>query len=194
MCGIGTRTMTDDPTPRIPPIESRDDLPAEEREHYDNIEESRGGVRGPFGVLLHSPEVAGRVGHLGAYLRFEGVLPGPARELAILTTARAFDCAFEWAAHVPIAREEGVREHAIETVADRAALEDVSEAEATVIRYGRELFDEHEVSDAAFDAAIDRFGLQGVTELTATMGYYGMIASVLNAFEVLPGDDGPELP
>jgi 4-carboxymuconolactone decarboxylase len=30
-----------------------------------------------------------------------------------------------------------------------------------------------------------------VTELTATMGYYAMLACVLNAFEVLPDEETP---
>jgi 4-carboxymuconolactone decarboxylase len=38
------------------------------------------------------------------------------------------------------------------------------------------------------------FGEKGVTELTATMGYYGMLACALNAFEVEPAPDAPRLP
>jgi len=41
----------------------------------------------PFTFLLHSPEVARRVAHLGAYLRFETNLSPVERELAICTTA-----------------------------------------------------------------------------------------------------------
>ena len=179
---------------RIPFITEREQLSEDQRHNYDSIVESRGGVRGPFGVLLNSPEVAGRVGHLGAYIRFEGELPGTVRELAILTAAREFDCAFEWAAHEPIARDEGVREEAIDAVAHRAPVDDLTETEALVVRYGRELFREHEVADATFRSAEDRFDERGVVELTATMGYYGMIACMLNAFEVMPSDDSPELP
>lgn len=176
-------------TSRIPFITSRDELPGHERHHHDSIEESRGGIRGPFGVLLNSPPVAGRVGHLGAYIRFESELSGAERELAIITTAREFDCAFEWAAHEPIAQEEGVREEAVEVVATQAPLNELTNMEATIIRYGRELFRNHEVSDAAFEAVKNQFGNKGATELTATMGYYSMIACVLNAFEVQPDID-----
>lgn len=186
--------MTAERTTRVPFVTDREQVPEGERHHYDGIEESRGGVRGPFGVLLNSPEVAGRIGHLGAYIRFEGELSGADRELAIITTAREFDCAFEWAAHEPLAREEGVRDAAIEAVADRAPVDGLTGAEATIVRYGRELFRDHGVTDATFEAAKDRFGVKGVTELTATMGYYSMMACVLNAFEVTPADDAPGLP
>lgn len=186
--------MTEEETTRVPLITSREQVPEDQRHNYDLIEETRGSVRGPFPPLLNSPEIAGRVGHLGTYIRYEGVLPGDVRELAIITTAREFDAAFEWAAHEPIAREEGVRDEAIEVVANRGSLDDLTEPEALIVRFGRELFREHEVSDATFDAAKDHFGVQGVTELTATMGFYSMIAAVLNTFEVLPGDDAPTLP
>lgn len=183
--------MTDET--RIPYITDREAVPAGERHHFDDIAESRGSVRGPFGVLMNSPELAGRVGHLGAYIRYEGELPGRVRELAILTTAREFDAAYEWAAHAPIAREEGVPETTIDAVANEAPADSLPEEDAAVVRYGRELLGDHTVSDDAFETVRERFGDGGVAELTATMGYYVLIACVLNAFEVLP-DDAPRLP
>lgn len=186
--------MTHEGTTRISFISDRSDVPEEHRHHFDSIKESRGGIRGPFGVLLNSPEAAGRIGHLGAYIRFESGLPGAERELAILTTAREFDCAFEWAAHVPIARDAGVREEAIETVANNGPIDHLSNSEAMIIRYGRELFREHAVTDDTFGAANEYYGESGVTDLTATMGYYSMIACVLNAFDVMPAPDAPSLP
>ena len=171
---------------RIPPIETREQLPESGREHFDAIAESRGDVRGPFGVLLHSPPLAGRVAHLGAYVRFEGELPDAAREVAILATAYEWDCAYEWAAHEPIAREAGVGENAIEAARGASLPSTIEESEATVVRFVRELLGDHEVSRATYQAAADRFGDRGVVELAATVGYYSMLACVLNALCVLP--------
>lgn len=181
-------------TTRVPYLTDREQISEDGHEAYDSIAESRGHVGGPFGVLLNSPEVADRVGHLGAYVRFESELADPVRELAILTTAREFDCAYEWAAHEPIARDAGVREAAIEAVADRESTDDLADEESLVVRYGRHLFGEYAVPDPLFEAAEERFGVGGVVELTATMGYYSMIACVLNAFEVIPEEGSPELP
>ena len=179
---------------RVQYITSREGVPKEHRHHYHAIAESRGGVRGPFSVLLNSPELAGRIGHLGAYVRFEGELPDADRELAILTTARAFDCAYEWAVHEPIAKDAGVPDRTIDIVADSGAVDDLDDGERVVVEYGRELFENHSVSDDTFDAAFDRFSESGVTELTGTMGYYAMLACALNAFAVSPEPDQPELP
>ncbi|MFB6301175.1 MAG: carboxymuconolactone decarboxylase family protein [Halobacteriales archaeon] len=176
---------------RIPLISQRADVPQDSRDHYDAIVDSRGGVRGPFRVLLHSPEVAGRIGYLGAYIRFEGELPDATRETAILTTARAWDCAFEWAAHAPIAEEAGVDADVIELIAEEADLPALGEPERTIVGYARELIETNRVADDTYETAVEQLGMTGTVELTATTGYYSMIACVLNAFEVVPDPGTP---
>lgn len=180
-----------DRSPRVPTISRREQLPADQRDQYDRIADSREAVSGPFPVLLNSPEIAGRVGHLGAYIRFESTLSGRERELAILSTAREFECAYEWVFHEPVARGEGVPSDAIDTVARRDSVDELAATDALVVRYARELLREHAVSDATYRRAEDHFGVRGITELTATIGYYGMLACVLNAFEVRPENPPP---
>lgn len=179
---------------RLTRITERSQVADEHGDIFDSITSSRGRVSGPFSVLLNSPEVAGRAAHLGAYIRFESTLSDEKRELAIITAAREFDCDYEWSAHAGLARDAGVRDEAIEVVANRSQVDRLSSEEATIINYGRELFQDHRVSDATFDAAKAMFGEQGVTELTATMGYYGMLACALNAFQVEPSPGAPRLP
>ena len=180
--------------PRITRITEREQVTADKRDLFDAIAESRGRVSGPFSVLLNSPEIAGRAAHLGAYIRFESTLTAAQRELAIITAAREFDCAYEWGAHEPMARDAGVRDAAIQVVANRGDLSELTDEEAMIVGYGRELLREHRVSDATFAAARTALGEQGVTELTATIGYYGMLACALNAFEVEPTEDMARLP
>jgi 4-carboxymuconolactone decarboxylase len=180
--------------PRLPEITVKDALPDDKHPIFDAIAASRGRVGYPFSLLLNSPEVAGRVAHLGTYLRFESALPAPDRELAIITAAREFDCAFEWSAHVRGAERAGVRQEAISAVANDGDLDALTADEALVVRYGRELFRKHRVSDETFESARARFGDQGITELTGLMGYYALLACCLNAFEVQPGPDAVPLP
>ena len=161
--------------------------------HFDAIKESRGEILGPFAVLLNSPELAGRTAELGAYVRFGSSLPDADREIAILTTARTFDCAYEWAMHQPIAVEAGVSEATLEAISEEQQTDHLNDTEAIAIEYGRELFEEHTISEDTFEAALDQYGESGVVELTATMGYYSMIACVLNAFNVYPEPDQPQL-
>jgi 4-carboxymuconolactone decarboxylase len=179
---------------RIAEITSREALPEEKRAIYDAIGDSRGAVRGPFALLLHSPEVAGRTAHLGTFLRFESSLTATDRELAIITAAREADCAYEWAAHVRLAREVGVPEAAIDAVANKKTLDGLAPDEALVVGYARELLRDHRVSQATFDKVRARYGDQTILELTATLGYYTMLACTLNAFEARPAADAPQLP
>lgn len=180
--------------PRVPEITSKDALPADKHAVFDAIAESRGRVGFPFSLLLNSPEAAGRVAHLGTFLRFESTLPAVERELAILTAAREADCEFEWAGHARLGLREGVRQEAIDIIANRRGLEGLTEQEALVIRYGRDLLRDNRVSDGLFKAAQARFDDQGIVELTVLYGYYRMIACALNAFEVKAPEGSPVLP
>ena len=179
---------------RVPAL-TRDDVPEDKRFIYDEIASSRKEVTGPFSLLLNSPEVARRVAHLGAYIRFESVLPPPVIEMIILTTAREWNCQFEWSYHEPEARRAGVRDEAISSIRDRKAPDGLNDDESVVVKYVLETLREHRVSDDTFKKALARFGAQGVTDMTATLGYYALLAGVLNAFEVdTASGAGPLLP
>lgn len=176
--------MSDDP--RVPPVTDRSQLAPDDREHFDSIATSRGGVRGPFGVLLNRPQLARAVGELGAVVRFQSGLPPALRELAILTTARLWDCAYIWAAHEPIAREVGVSEMAIEVVAAEESTAGLSAPSAAVVDFGCELLDDHDVTEETFRAVSAALDTGLITELTATVGYYSLLACVCQALRVVP--------
>lgn len=180
--------------PRIELIERREQLAPEHRAAWDAIGESRGKVAGPFAALLHSPEVAARAAHLGAYIRFESGLDGRERELAILTVARTFDCRYEWAAHVKEARRVGLGEEAIAAVRERRAPAGLTADEAQVVAYARQLLIDHRADAATFGALRERLGVERLVELTATVGYYAMLACTLNAFDVAPPPTDEQLP
>jgi 4-carboxymuconolactone decarboxylase len=178
---------------RVPLVDSRAGLTPGQQEVWDRIAKSRGRVAGPFGVLLHSPEIARRTADLGSYIRFESAL-GPAdRELAVLTAARAMDCAYEWGAHVPEAVKAGVRREAIEAIGERRAPAGLTPDEAQIVAYVTQLLGRHRVDEPTFAALRARLGLEALVELTATVGYYGMLACTLNAFDVTPDPGAPPL-
>jgi len=179
---------------RIPLVETKSDLPAEHHAVWDLITQSRGRVAGPFAALLQSPEVARRIAHLGEYIRFESALSPVHRELAVLATARAMDCQYEWAAHAPLARKAGARSEAMAAIGDRKAPAGLTEDEAGIVAYVTQLLRDRRVDDHTFAAARARFGVQALVELTATAGYYSMIACTLNAFAIEPEPGADLLP
>jgi len=170
---------------RIPGITDRNQLDEAAQPIFDEIVGSRGSVRGPFPMLLHSPEMARRVAHLGTYLRFEGVLDAYTREFAVLVTCATFNCEFEWAAHSPQAREVGVSEQSIQAVRDSKP-DGLSADDRLLYDLVKETLNDHRISDATFTRARARFSDSALMELVGTVGYYTLLACVLNGFEVKP--------
>jgi 4-carboxymuconolactone decarboxylase len=170
---------------------TRETLAAEGQAAWDHIASTRGGVSGPYQVLIQVPPLAARVADLGTYLRFEGLLPGAERELAILTTAREFGSRFEWVGHEAIARREGTRHEAIEVVRVEGPTDGLTERERLIVDLVRALHREHRIPDPLFAAAREALGQAQLVELVGLAGYYGMIALALVGFEVEPSGAGP---
>jgi 4-carboxymuconolactone decarboxylase len=181
---------------RLPLVSRVEDLPVAHRDVWTRIAQSRGSVVGPFAALLHSPVLAGRTADLGAYIRFESTLAPPDREIVILAVARLFDCAFEWAYHVPEARKAGVSAGTIAAIRERRPPGELDKDAALIVDYVRQLLADHRAEDATVAALRARLGVQGVVDLTATIGYYAMLACTLNAFEVRPeaGQEALDVP
>jgi 4-carboxymuconolactone decarboxylase len=168
---------------------------AEQKEAYDAIASGpRGGVRGPFAALLHNPTIANQVQQVGAALRYNGVLSGNLREIAILVTGRFWTAQYEWYAHAKIALEEGVGDNVVDAIAQRRRPSFTKSDEAAVYEFATELHEKQNVSDNTFEWAKEQLGEDGVVELTAICGYYGLVSMVLNTFQIpLPDGEAPPL-
>ena len=77
----------------------------------------------------------------------------------------------------------GTREEAIHAIDTGGPLDGLTEDEATIIRYGRELLESPRVSDEAYEAVRRRFGEKGLLEMTALMGVYLLNATILRAMD-----------
>src|SRR6266571_331244 len=124
------------------PLPQRDELGDFGQLVYDSLADRSGGslrgLRGPGGITLHSPGLARHSRPLNRYLRYESGLGGRVRELAILTTARACDSQFEWAAHEEEAMREGISAEIIDIIRHRRRTDGIDAADAIVIELGRE--------------------------------------------------------
>jgi len=58
----------------------------------------------------------------------------------------------------------------------------------------RQLAQKNAVGAALFDRLQGRHGVPWLVELTCLIGHYGIVASILNAFEVAPASDAEPLP
>ena len=124
-------------------------------------------MRGPYGVLLHSPDLAARVAHTGTYVRFELDITEAQREIIICATAREIRQQYEFSAHARLARQAGVSEDVVNAIATGKAPEGMSRhrgvAGHSTCRNWRS---NHRISDETFNAVCDHFGTQKTVEIT----------------------------
>jgi 4-carboxymuconolactone decarboxylase len=178
------------------PLPSAETLTPEQRRVYDAIASGpRGGVRGPFRALLHAPELTDKWQQLGELLRYRTSLSPRLSELAILVTARHWDCQYEWFAHEQHALKGGLPPAIIAAIKNGQRPKFDKTDDAAIYDYALELQTSRAVGAETYKRALDAFGPTGVVELTALLGYYTMVAMTLNAHEIpLPPDTPPPLP
>ena len=168
---------------RLTSITDKSQVAAKDQPIVDSIVASRGALQGPFTMFLHSPELAGRLAHLGAYVRFEGSLDMRVRVLAAMTVARELEAVYVWGAQTGGARRLGVPETTISAIREYHS-RGVPAEDAQIIDFTRQLMRKHRVDEATVKALIGRFGNDGFIQLTGAIGYYSMLAMTVNACEL----------
>ena len=180
------------------PLIQREDLDEAGKKIYDStVGDSRmlAGLQGPGGIRLYSSRLAEHFRAVNNYLRFETDLGRRLTELAILVTAREEDSQFEWAAHEPAGRKEGLEQTVIDIVKYRKPLTGLGEKEAVIIQLGREVFGKRKVSSDTFARAVKLFGKAGLVNLVSLMGTYSSTSLLLRTFDQqLHPDQKPLLP
>ena len=138
---------------------------------------------GPFTVLLHRPELASAAEAMGGYLRYRSGLDPMVREAVILTVAEVLDCGFERHAHDGLARDAGVDVDAIRAGRADRLRDDVQVA----VECARRILIDHRIPDDLFAKARTHWDEAALVDLVALVGYYALLAALLNSFEVMPG-------
>ena len=168
---------------RLPLITDKSQVAPEHHAIVDAITASRGALQGPFVAFLHSPELAGRLAHLGAYVRFEGSLDMRVRVLAAMTVAREFEALYVWGAQAGSARRQGVPETTITAIRENHA-RGIPPEDAIIVDFTRQLLRQHRADDTTANALLARFGNDNFIQLTSAIGYYCMLAMTVNACEL----------
>ena len=150
----------------------------------------RGGLRGPFEAWLRSPQLADRAQKLGEYCRFGSSLPKDLSELAIILAGKHWKSQYEFWAHARLAKEAGLAEEVIEAVRSGSAPPFTKDSERVVYDFVTEYFATNRVSDTTYARAIKHFGEESVVDLVGVVGYYAMIAMLMNVARTAPPQDG----
>ena len=152
-------------------------------------------LRGPLAFASYNAPVATALLdlHDGAVGKSSS-LDAHVRELAILVACRATNYNFEFNGHEPAAVRAGVDQKVIDVVRTNGALTGVSDADAAVIRFGREMLNDRKVSSATFAKAKELYGAKGTMDLVAVMSTYAVSGFYAIAVDEHPAAGQPALP
>ena len=180
--------------PRFPRLTPDAMTPAQREVAAEISAGPRGEVRGPFIALIHNAELARRKQALGEHLRWGNKLPPPLLELAVLYTARQWNCQHEWYMHEKLARKAGLAPGIFEAIANGKEPQGMSADESLVYKACAQAHQSGRLDDEIFAALRERFGPDGVLDLLVLNGYYSAMAMVLNTAGMpLPDNAMPPL-
>ncbi|HEX4136018.1 MAG TPA: carboxymuconolactone decarboxylase family protein [Bryobacteraceae bacterium] len=137
-------------------------------------------LRGPLAFAAYNGGVAQALLDLHNAAVTGGTLDPHTRELAIMVACRETNYNLEWNGHEPSALKAGIDANVIDIVRNGRALDRLSrkdalsEKDAAVIRFGRELLGNKKVSSATFAKAVELWGKRGVMDMVAVMNTYAV--------------------
>jgi 4-carboxymuconolactone decarboxylase len=131
-------------------------------------------VTGPLAFAAYNVPVANALLDLHDGAVGKGSLNPHVRELAILVACRETNYNLEWNGHEQAALKAGVDPKAIDVVRKGGALTGLDDADAAVIRFGRELLGVRKMSSATFAKAVQLYGKNGAMDLVAVMSTYAV--------------------
>lgn len=169
---------------RIPPLADKAAMAPEHQHVFDKVMDVFGRVRGPFGVLLYSPDLAERLLPMVPYAREGTIIDPKLRQIGVLAAVRERDANYVWAAQVDVARRVGLRAEVIDLLRAKGDPASLPTEEREIVVYIRQLMRTNRVEQPAFDALRERHGVQWLVELTALANFYVALSGVVNAFDV----------
>ena len=169
--------------PRLPMPADTEEFAEETRAAVRHILQTRHSMPPPSSYLTYAGQAGALLSDLVEHLRYHTSLTVAETELAICTAARAANADYIWNGHVRLGLQAGTREEALHAVDTYGPLDGLTADEALIIRFGRELLEAPQVSDATFNAVRARYGEQGLLELTAVMSVYMMNAAILRVMD-----------
>lgn len=175
---------------------SADQLSERQRQLFDlnPRRANRKEVHGPMRALILSPGFAKVAQEFGLFVQYDTPFEQRLREVAILVTARTWNCEYEWFAHARDAIREGISPENVEAIRMRREPRFEREDEALFYDVTTALHRDKRIPDALYERAIAMCGEEGLLQMVGLIGYYTFLAMVINGFELeIPVGNTPQL-
>jgi AhpD family alkylhydroperoxidase len=156
----------------------------EAAEVLKRIVRADGSVMNIFRALANSPAVLRNFMRLGNSILGHTRISPRLRELAILRVASLTGAGYEWAHHVPIARDAGVQEAQIFQISRWREIDAFDEEERAVLAFAEASTRDVQVPDEVYRQLRRFLDEEQTVELTVTVGYYNLVSRLLEALEV----------
>ncbi|MFL6571099.1 MAG: carboxymuconolactone decarboxylase family protein [Burkholderiales bacterium] len=147
------------------------------------LEELWGTPPNLYRALANHPAIVAAWTEFANTLRHGSRTPRALRELVILRSAQVSTSEYEWAQHLRMARNAGVREAQIAALADWRSAPEFDARERAALQLA-ESVTSGRVNDEAYRDAMRHFDHHDYVELAVTAGFYAMVARVLDAMAV----------
>lgn len=121
---------------------------------------------------------------LGNSLMTRGKLDKKLRELAILRNGRVCGSLYEYTQHVPIAKSTGVTDEQVAAIDNWESAKCFNELERLVLRFTDEVARNVKGTHQTLEALKKHLGAGEIVELIMAVGFWGMVARILETTEV----------
>ncbi len=147
---------------------------------------------GTLAIALYSPPTAAALERIERYLTTESALPPRLSQLLRLVAAREMSLAYEWNTAEPAALQAGLTPAVVDVVRLNQPVTGLTELDALVVDFGRQLFRNRHVSSATFAALVRHLGRQQTFDAIMTLAYPTMVGTLQRAVDQqLPANASP---
>jgi alkylhydroperoxidase family enzyme len=147
------------------------------------LEELWGTPPNLYRALANQPKLVAAWAEFSRVLRYEARTPRALRELVILRGAQLMRSEYEWAQHLPMAREAGVREAQIVALAKWRSSKEFDAREKAALALA-EAVTEGGVSDQVYAEASKHFDHADYVELCLLAAFYAAVGRLIEALGV----------
>ncbi|MFF3376612.1 carboxymuconolactone decarboxylase family protein [Streptomyces sp. NPDC002680] len=135
-----------------------------------------------YRMVFHSPALAPAFLQMADAI-FQGALPHPLRELAILRVGHTYRAPYEIHHHENIGRLLGLDETGI-AAAGSGSPENLTAEQAAVLSLTDRLLEQHTLTEAERAEALAFLTAGQLSDLVLTVGFYQLVCNFLNTFGV----------
>ena len=147
----------------------------------------RNGFGGPWNVRMYDPHILEHTYEMRFYLERENTFGEELAKVAMMMAAREVNgvgSVFVYTNMEPGARRQGIKPEIIDIIKYRKPIAGISEKEAAIIQFGRELLGPGPVTPETFAHVRKLFGDKGIVQMTELISQYVVLGLVTKAFDM----------